>query len=604
MGEYLNINKPGTDSKNVLLREKKQKANSPISNIAMLDMLGVNTPTSKERMDDLKAAISALSISRKQNQIPAAEQEADQIASSVSGARTPEEVKFALGEKMGADFSSVRFHTDSTAADKAGSIGARAYTTGHDVYFAEGGFDPSVAAHELVHTVQQGAVDISLPTVSVPMGSVQMMWPWSKKNTNFQQQTNLSAHQLDVSKYKFGKRAYAEDRSYQKLNELVKAYNKSNSAADEMALMNAAMDYINENSTGEKTKYKGRTANAEDIIYQLSMKGGKSQTADANINRLLNIVDTQDGIAENQKSSYIKKGKKTLNTLKGVYKPKSRYSKAMQAITASVAADQTSTIGYSVGDKSDAKRIIGSDNAGGVTKSYIVRNRVNSDLNDAIGTGLHEFTHVSSGKTYDNTSNFFTLPMDATPDEIKKERDERVDRMEGIKKAIPTAKSQKKAKSLESQMGYAISESYEKTYNKYIPDTKVNHLREIYTAKNINTDHLKNDFDWKNAVKNNYAKQIGDLPNVTNMTPKTKERIISESQSLNKIEKVFTSELQKGILPHSDSLVEYDSVINQMLLQYEHASKDRSSEYYRKLKAAALSSHVKRHNQKLLNQAK
>ena len=50
---------------------------------------------------------------------------------------------------------------------------------------------------------------------------------------------------------------------------------------------------------------------------------------------------------------------------------------------------------------------------------------------------------------------------------------------------------------------------------------------------------------------------------------------------------------------HSDSLVEYDPVVNQMLVQYEHDSTDRTSEHYRKLKAAALRSHVQRMKAKL-----
>ncbi|MBP0984108.1 MAG: hypothetical protein J6A19_10330 [Oscillospiraceae bacterium] len=41
-------------------------------------------------------------------------------------------------------------------------------------------------------------------------------------------------------------------------------------------------------------------------------------------------------------------------------------------------------------------------------------------------------------------------------------------------------------------------------------------------------------------------------------------------------------------------MIEYDSVINQMLMEYEMNSKDRSSQHYRQLKAAALRAHVDR----------
>ena len=78
-----------------------------------------------------------------------------------------------MGRRLGADFSKVRFHTGKDAEARADAVDARAYTSGADVYFGEGGFDPAVAAHELVHTAQQGMVDSSVATVSTPAGGVQ-----------------------------------------------------------------------------------------------------------------------------------------------------------------------------------------------------------------------------------------------------------------------------------------------------------------------------------------------------------------------------------------------------------------------------------------------
>lgn len=113
------------------------------------------------------------------NQNAAAEAEADKYAESISAGAGPQEVKEQLGQKMGADFSSITFHTDSAAKQNTDAIGASAYTTGKDVYFNEG-FDPTIAAHELVHTVQQGQVSADSSTVSVQSGDVQM-FPWSRK---------------------------------------------------------------------------------------------------------------------------------------------------------------------------------------------------------------------------------------------------------------------------------------------------------------------------------------------------------------------------------------------------------------------------------------
>lgn len=109
-----------------------------------------------------------------ENQRPDAEREADRIAASVSPTASIEDVKSQLGQKLGADFSDIRVHTGAAAADKADSIGAKAYTQGRDVYFGSEGYDATTAAHELVHTVQQGVVAGTGVTETAPMGTVQM----------------------------------------------------------------------------------------------------------------------------------------------------------------------------------------------------------------------------------------------------------------------------------------------------------------------------------------------------------------------------------------------------------------------------------------------
>lgn len=70
-----------------------------------------------------------------------------------------------LEEAFGADFSSVNIHTDGKANTLNKQINARAFTHGADIYFKNGTFNPSskegkhLLAHELTHTIQQGALD-------------------------------------------------------------------------------------------------------------------------------------------------------------------------------------------------------------------------------------------------------------------------------------------------------------------------------------------------------------------------------------------------------------------------------------------------------------
>ncbi|MBK9121816.1 MAG: DUF4157 domain-containing protein [Chloroflexi bacterium] len=65
---------------------------------------------------------------------------------------------------FGADFSGVRVHTGSQSDALNRSIGARAFTTGSDIFFKSGEYNPGssdgqrLLAHELTHTVHQGAV--------------------------------------------------------------------------------------------------------------------------------------------------------------------------------------------------------------------------------------------------------------------------------------------------------------------------------------------------------------------------------------------------------------------------------------------------------------
>lgn len=112
-------------------------------------------------------------------QIPRAEAEADALSSDVR-ASSAQAVKAEMGRKLGADLTQIRLHTDAGSAAKANSMGARAFTSGRDIFFGSGGFDPQIAAHELVHTAQQGVAQSSAVSESAPTGGVQM-WPWSKK---------------------------------------------------------------------------------------------------------------------------------------------------------------------------------------------------------------------------------------------------------------------------------------------------------------------------------------------------------------------------------------------------------------------------------------
>jgi hypothetical protein len=70
-------------------------------------------------------------------------------------------VKASMGQALNADFSGVRVHTDAGADGLNQSLSARAFTTGHDIYFRQGEYNPGssggreLLAHELTHVLQQ-----------------------------------------------------------------------------------------------------------------------------------------------------------------------------------------------------------------------------------------------------------------------------------------------------------------------------------------------------------------------------------------------------------------------------------------------------------------
>ncbi len=85
----------------------------------------------------------------------------DQAAPSAAGQPLDERVRADFEPRFGHDFSRVRVHTDGRAAESASRLGARAYTSGRDIVFGPGRYDPAspsgrgLIAHELAHVVQQ-----------------------------------------------------------------------------------------------------------------------------------------------------------------------------------------------------------------------------------------------------------------------------------------------------------------------------------------------------------------------------------------------------------------------------------------------------------------
>lgn len=79
------------------------------------------------------------------------------------GRPLPEGLRGKMEQGFGADFSQVRIHAGGEAQALNKNVGAKAFTTGPDIFFGKSGFNPAsssgqeLLAHELTHVVQQGA---------------------------------------------------------------------------------------------------------------------------------------------------------------------------------------------------------------------------------------------------------------------------------------------------------------------------------------------------------------------------------------------------------------------------------------------------------------
>ena len=82
-------------------------------------------------------------------------------AAKGSGSPLDNPTKQFMESRFGNDFGGVKIHRDSQASNLNKAVNARAFTTGNDIFFREGQYNPNsddgkrLLAHELTHTVQQ-----------------------------------------------------------------------------------------------------------------------------------------------------------------------------------------------------------------------------------------------------------------------------------------------------------------------------------------------------------------------------------------------------------------------------------------------------------------
>jgi Domain of unknown function (DUF4157) len=101
------------------------------------------------------------------------------------GSPLPSPVRGYMEPRFGASFSNVRVHTGAAAAQQSARLNANAFTVGDHVFFGRDKYQPQSAsgreliAHELAHTVQQGATIQRSEAPAVAIRSEPRVQRWS-----------------------------------------------------------------------------------------------------------------------------------------------------------------------------------------------------------------------------------------------------------------------------------------------------------------------------------------------------------------------------------------------------------------------------------------
>jgi Domain of unknown function (DUF4157) len=123
-----------------------------------------NTKPSQRPAKELEEKIKKPTIQRSAALVASTPSLAAAHVNAAGGSPLPSGVRSFMEPRFGANFSNVRIHTEESAAQQSSSLNAHAFTYGQHVFFGRNKFEPEssggreLIAHELTHTIQQGAV--------------------------------------------------------------------------------------------------------------------------------------------------------------------------------------------------------------------------------------------------------------------------------------------------------------------------------------------------------------------------------------------------------------------------------------------------------------
>ena len=146
----------------------EQEADAVADQVMRKSAPPVTNPPPDDGDPNLFRKLNTLPIQREATDPLAGAPVTSDIESRVNGLQgrgepLPNETRTFMEDRIGADFGDVRVHRDANSADLSRDLNARAFTVGNNIAFNRGEYNPNTSegkhllAHELTHTVQQGA---------------------------------------------------------------------------------------------------------------------------------------------------------------------------------------------------------------------------------------------------------------------------------------------------------------------------------------------------------------------------------------------------------------------------------------------------------------
>ncbi len=164
------------------------------------------TPLAQRQVEEEEEALRTKKVSNLSSEVT------PEIAANISalkgsdGHPLPKTVRDFFEPRFGYDFSQVRIHADTKAVDSARELNAYAYTVGQNVVFGPGEYAPGTTkgkkllAHELTHTIQQGAnksIQKKLTISNVPGIIIQCAIPTSINDVTMTKASTVNDSSLE-----------------------------------------------------------------------------------------------------------------------------------------------------------------------------------------------------------------------------------------------------------------------------------------------------------------------------------------------------------------------------------------------------------------------